>query len=120
VGFIHELQGAQRWRASGEKDVRYTAEPAPLPRWLQVSTTAVGGLIALAALVWAASQMIPGSVGALAAYAYPGIVGGMLLRSVLISASASGAFEVLIDGHVVHSKLKTGRYPTVDEILDRL
>lgn len=115
MGFIHDLR-----RVSGGKSVSFSAEPAPLARWLQVSTTAVAGFVALSALVWAASLLIPGSVGSLAPYAYPGVVGGMLLRSVLTSASASGAFEVLIDDKVVHSKLRTGRYPTVDEIVARL
>lgn len=43
-------------------------------------------------------------------------VGNMLHNSVM----SSGAFEIYFNGQLMHSKLDTGRLPTLEELLSRL
>ncbi len=41
-------------------------------------------------------------------------------NTIINSLVSSGAFEILLDGEVVFSKLSSGRMPTVEEILRSL
>lgn len=48
------------------------------------------------------------------------LVGLFFANSVLGSFRSTGAFEVLVDGEVVFSKLKEGRFPKIQELTDEL
>jgi selenoprotein W-related protein len=39
------------------------------------------------------------------------------IRSLKLVPSSGGAFEVIVDGEKIHSKLATGQFPEADEIL---
>ncbi|MBD3182507.1 SelT/SelW/SelH family protein [Candidatus Poribacteria bacterium] len=41
---------------------------------------------------------------------------GDKLEDVNLVPSSGGAFEISVDGKLVYSKLKTGRFPNVDEV----
>jgi len=42
------------------------------------------------------------------------------LAHVALVPSSGGAFEILVDGKTLYSKLETGRFPTEKEILEEL
>jgi selT/selW/selH-like putative selenoprotein len=40
-----------------------------------------------------------------------------IVPSVINSLATTGAFEITLDGHVVFSKLGSGRFPTAEELV---
>lgn len=48
------------------------------------------------------------------------LIGLFFANSVVGSFRSTGAFEVLVDGELVFSKLKEGRFPKVQELMDEL
>lgn len=42
------------------------------------------------------------------------------LEDVNLIASSGGAFEISVDGKLMYSKLKTGRFPEEKEIIDAI
>lgn len=42
------------------------------------------------------------------------------LKDVELIPSSGGAFEVILDGELIYSKLKTGRFPEDKELIDAI
>ena len=38
----------------------------------------------------------------------------------MLERGGGGAFEVSVDGRLIYSKLKEGRFPSEDEVLDKI